>query len=123
LITNPPFGLADEFVLHAHKVGYFKMAFLLRLAWLEGEARRRKVFDRYPPRDVYVFSARQTLWRGDDPKPRSTGGMAAYAWFIFRNDGLGARLNPRLHWISRSESQDHVPATVVTAADTAREFF
>ena len=83
LVTNPPFGLADDFVLHAHALGYRKIALLLRLAWLEGERRRQRVFEKYPPLRVHVFSARQTLWKGDDPNARTTGGMAAYAWFVW----------------------------------------
>ena len=98
LVTNPPYALADEFVLHAHALRYGKIALLLRLAWLEGEKRRQTVFAKHPPIRVHVFSARQTLWKGDDPAARTTGGMAAYAWFVWEP---GFRGDPTLHWIAK----------------------
>lgn len=83
IITNPPYKLADDFVLHARALGATKIAMLLRLAWLEGEKRRKRVFVEHPPSRIWVFSGRQTLWRGDDPNPRTTGGATAYAWFVW----------------------------------------
>jgi hypothetical protein len=102
LVTNPPFKLADEFVIHAHRLGYYKIALLLRTAFLEGEARRKRLFVDYPPIRILQFSARQTLWKGDDPDARSTGGMAAYAWFIWEN---GFKGNPTIKWIARDDGK------------------
>jgi len=101
LVTNPPYALAEQFLLHAQELGYHKIALLLRLAWLEGEKRRETIFSRFPPIRIHVFSARQTLWKGDDPNARTTGGMAAYAWFVWEKDFTG---KPTIDWISREES-------------------
>ncbi len=83
IVTNPPYKFADEFVLHALALGAEKVAMLLRLAWLEGERRRRKVFANHPPQRVWVFSGRPTLWNGSDPNARSSGGAISYAWFVW----------------------------------------
>lgn len=83
IVTNPPFKLAEEFLTHALNLGAVKVALLLRLSWLEGEARRRSVFSVKPPARVWVLSARPTLWVGDDPNARTNGGATAYAWFVW----------------------------------------
>ena len=51
IITNPPYSTAGEFVLKAlHSVGNgAKVAMLLRLLFLEGQQRRREIFENAPP--------------------------------------------------------------------------
>lgn len=92
VITNPPFVLADEFVLHALHLGAVKVAMFMRLAWLEGGARHGRLWSKHPPARVWVFSKRQTLWRGDDPDARDRGGTTAYAWFVWAKGEHDARL-------------------------------
>jgi hypothetical protein len=86
IVTNPPYKLAEAFLLHALSLGARKVAMLLRLAWLEGESRRRRVFSKHPPARIWVFSARPTLWHGTDPNARSSGGATAYAWFVWDSE-------------------------------------
>lgn len=81
IITNPPFKLAADFVLHAQALRIPYVAMLLRLAWLEGSVRHQRVFLPHPPSRVWVFSKRQTLWRGDEEPTGS--GVTPYAWFIW----------------------------------------
>jgi hypothetical protein len=38
---------------------------------------------------VWVFSKRQTLWRGDDANAQTKGGAIAFAWFVFERDHSG----------------------------------
>jgi hypothetical protein len=103
IVTNPPYKLADEFALHAvSQLGARKVAMLLRLSWLEGERRRRKVFDVAPPSRIWVLSARPTLWHGTDPNARTTGGAISYAWFVW--DSTAAPGSPVLGWIPRADS-------------------
>ena len=106
LVTNPPYNLANEFFLHANELGYEKIALLLRLAWLEGEARRSSIFENHPPARIHVFSGRQTLWKGDDPAARATGGMAAYAWFVWEKRFSG---KPTISWIPAAETARKTP--------------
>lgn len=93
LITNPPYNLANEFVVHG--LNYFekKMAFLLRLNFLESQ-RRYKLFKESPLKSVYVFSKRQTL----TPKgfPTKKHGTITYAWFVWEKVYSGV---PQLDWI------------------------
>jgi ParB-like chromosome segregation protein Spo0J len=89
IICNPPFALDDDFAIHALDLGVRKLALLGRVTWLEGVNRHDRLFSRGRLARVWVFSARQTLWRGDDAAPEDDGGMTAYAWFIFQHDHYG----------------------------------
>lgn len=83
IVTNPPFNLADEFALHALSLRPTYVAMLQRLAWLEGAKRHKRLWWPHPPSRIWVFSSRQTLWRGDDPAGKSAGGAIAFAWFVW----------------------------------------
>jgi hypothetical protein len=96
LVTNPPFNLIDRFLLHALDSGFEKVAFFARTAWVEGGKRYDNVWSKYPPIRIWQFSSRQTLWRGDDPDPRTVGGAIAFAWFIFERGFNG---DPALKWL------------------------
>jgi hypothetical protein len=96
IVTNPPFKLADEFVLHARALGTRKLAMLLRTAYLEGRDRYRRVFSVWPPIRVWQFSGRQTLWRGDDPNAKDRGGAIAFCWMVWERGFAGS---PTLGWL------------------------
>lgn len=89
IVTNPPFKLADEFVLHAIRLGAEKIAIFMRLAWLEGRARHATLWGPHPPARIWVFKGRQTLWRGDDPNAKDKGGTIAFAWFVWERGHTG----------------------------------
>jgi hypothetical protein len=91
LVTNPPFLLADEFAIHALSLGYSHVALFGRLAWLEGEKRRRRLWSAHPPSRVWVFSKRQTLWRGDEANP-GKGGALAFAWMVWQRGHAGTQM-------------------------------
>lgn len=59
IITNPPYRYAKEFVEHALETvaDGFKVAMFLRLQFLEGKT-RKALFQKYPPKRVYVSSGR-----------------------------------------------------------------
>lgn len=90
IITNPPFKLGTQFVQHALDLGARKVAMLCRVAFLEGKERRDGIFSGQRLSRVWVFSGRITLWRGDDPNPKSTGGAMAFAWFVWERHHHGA---------------------------------
>ncbi len=97
LVTNPPYRLAEQFILHAINLGVKKHAWLLRLSFLEGAKRHERLFRNNPPARVHVFSKRLTLWRGDE---QATGsGTTAYAWFVWTQDYSGRLAVPQLGWI------------------------
>jgi hypothetical protein len=96
VVTNPPFKLADEFVLHALHLGASKVAIFQRTAWLEGRARYAALWKPYPPVRIWQFCGRQTLWRGDDADKRDKGGAIAFAWFVWERGYRGA---PAMGWL------------------------
>lgn len=86
IITNPPYSRAKEFVERALEViadGY-KVAMFLKLTFLEGQ-KRRKLFEKYPPKKVYVFSERVMCAKNGDFETMKAGGgsAVAYMWLIF----------------------------------------
>jgi len=95
IITNPPFKFAEEFAWHALARTTHKVAFLCRLAWLEGKA-RRKLFLNTPLARVWVFSSRIPMLRGGDEMMAGGGGMIAFAWFVWDKAHVGP---PTLGWL------------------------
>lgn len=81
VITNPPFSLAHKFIEHALSISRRKVAFLLRLSFLEGQ-KRFKLYQDIPPSTVYVFSNRLPF-QDADGNWSSSGGQFCHAWFIW----------------------------------------
>lgn len=94
VVTNPPFKLAEQFVRHALGRTERKVAMLLRLSWLEGQA-RRSLFETTPLARVWVFSKRLTMHRSGVAVSTS-GGMVPFAWYVWEQGHSGA---PTLGWI------------------------
>jgi hypothetical protein len=94
IVTNPPFGLAEEFAAHGMRLAN-KVAILQRLTWLEGEGRFQRLFSRNLLARVWQFRSRISMPPGDsgaEPK----GGSVAFAWFVFECAHSGA---PALGWL------------------------
>jgi hypothetical protein len=81
IVTNPPYNLSGPFVLHGIEKSRNKLALLLRLAFLEGGERCRRIFSISPPSRVWVFSERITFYPKD--AVRQGSGTTAYAWFVW----------------------------------------
>ena len=96
LITNPPFKLAEKFILRAPKFA-FRFAFLARLSLLEGQGRFRNLWQVMPPTQVAVFTRRVTMVEGRLADP-SVSSATCYAWFIWGN-GWQLGHPPELTWI------------------------
>ena len=89
IITNPPYKHAKEFVEHALDISMdsTKIAMFLKVQFLEGKA-RRKLFDKHPPKIIYVASSRlNCAMNGDFEKYPSSA--VAYAWFIWEKGFKG----------------------------------
>lgn len=96
IITNPPYKYAKEFVEHALDISTYgvKVAMFLKLTFLEGKA-RKKLFEKYPPKTVYVFSNRIKCAKNGNFA--ETGSSAvAYAWFVWEKGFNG---KPTIEWI------------------------
>lgn len=95
IITNPPYKYALEFVEHAIYLKSEKVAMFLKLTFLEGQ-KRRKLFDKYPPKIVAVFSKRIQVAINGDPDMFAKSSAACYAWFIWERNYKG---KPEVVWL------------------------
>jgi hypothetical protein len=94
IITNPPYKYAQEFVEKALELSGNKVAMFLKLTFLEGQ-KRKKLFEKYPPKVIYVFSRRQKCAiNGKFEETESSA--AAYAWFVWKKGYTG---EPIIRWI------------------------
>lgn len=100
IITNPPYKYAKEFVEHAIEIvtGWHRVAMFLRLQFLEGKA-RRILFEKYPPKLIYVASGRINCCKNGDfsKQQRSDNSAQAYAWFIWEKGFSG---EPTVRWFN-----------------------
>lgn len=96
ILTNPPYKYAQEFVEKAIEItnngAYIVM--LLKIQFLESKS-RKKLFEKYPPKYVYVNSERQTCYiNGDMSKKMSSA--SCYCWFMWEKGFNG---EPSIRWI------------------------
>ena len=97
ILTNPPYKHAKEFVLEAldsvdngHKVIFF-----LKCQFLEGQDRFKNIFKDYPPKYVYVHSARQNCAKNGE-FDKYTSATLCYCWFVWQKGYKGETI---LRWI------------------------
>ena len=81
IVCNPPFALAEPFLRKALDVASHKVAFLLRLSWLEGR-KRRWAYEQAPFAAVHPFAARVSMPPGDSDIV-AKGGAVAFAWLVW----------------------------------------
>lgn len=98
IVTNPPYKYAKEFVEQA--IRYIpegnKVCMLLKIQFLEGKA-RKKLFEKYPPKYIYVYSERQQCaLNGDFEKYKKGGKTQAYIWIIWEKGYKGETIT---RWI------------------------
>lgn len=100
ILTNPPYKYAKEFVLKAldSVADGRKVYMFLKLTFLEGKARYQELFNKYPPKNIYVFSERiMCAKNGEFEKMKAGGGSAvAYAWFVWEKGYNGDTI---IKWI------------------------
>lgn len=94
VITNPPFKLAEAFLLQALKQSRRGVALLVRSTFLEGIRRYHTVFSPHPPALVAQFTERVPMVKGRYDPQASTA--TAYCWLVWRK---GCNDAPRMTWI------------------------
>ena len=86
IIFNPPYKLAQEFVEHSINLVEEgrKVCAFLKLQFLETK-KRKELFEKYPPKIVYVSSSRILCAKNADFKGMKEGGgsAVAYAWYVW----------------------------------------
>ena len=92
IITNPPYKLATEFILHALDLlpnGGLCIMFL-KTTFLEGEKRHRLLFSKYPPQRILQFSKRVLCAKNAEfQKMCKVGSAVSYAWFVWEKGYKG----------------------------------
>lgn len=100
ILTNPPYKYAKEFVLRALdmiKDGR-KVYMFLKLTFLEGKARLKELFSKYPPKRIYVFSERILCAKNAEFQKMIEGGGSAiaYAWYVWEKGYTG---KTQIEWL------------------------
>lgn len=97
IITNPPYRYATEFVYKALELipEGNKVAMFLRLLFLESK-KRRELFEKYPPKVIYVSSSRLLCAKNGNFKKHKSSAVA-YAWFVWIKGFEG---DPVIKWIN-----------------------
>ena len=97
IITNPPYKFANEFIVKSLSIleKDSKLALFLPIRYLEGK-QRRKIFEKYPPKTIYVSSSRiKCAINGEFNEMK--GSAVSYAWFIWQKGFVG---NTTLKWFN-----------------------
>ena len=119
IITNPPFRLAEEFVLRGLIMARVGVAILARTVFLESVGRYERIFQHRPPSAFAQFVERVPMVRGRLDSKASTA--TGYAWLVWdkRADGT-----PSVVWIppcrkSLERKSDYLSALPVAQASSA----
>ena len=81
IITNPPFNLADEFILRAWDLEV-PFAFLLKATFANTKA-HGMLFQKCPPTGVYPLT-----WRPAMAPDRGKSPTMDFTWFVWRHEGV-----------------------------------
>ncbi|GIT89223.1 hypothetical protein ROBYS_42390 [Roseobacter sp. OBYS 0001] len=81
VITNPPFRLAEDFVLRSLNVARRGVAVLVRTVFIESIGRYERIFVPHPPTRVAQFTERVPMVKGRLDQKASTA--TGYAWVIW----------------------------------------
>lgn len=100
IITNPPYALAQAFVEHSMDLvkPNGTVAMFLKIQFLEGIG-RIEFYKKYPPKYVYVFTARQSPWRNGSPvdeNGKKWSSTMCFAWYIWEQGFIG---EPVIRWL------------------------
>lgn len=101
IITNPPFRLAEEFVLRAMRGARRGVAILARSVFLESVGRYNAIFRDRPPTKFAQFSERVPMVKGRLDRKASTA--TGYAWLVWERDATAQV--PQLMWIPPCRKQ------------------
>lgn len=94
VITNPPFRLAEDFIVKALNETRIGVAVFVRSAFLEGIERYRSLFRTRPPWAIYQFAERVVIHKGKLAPKGSTA--TAYCWVVWRHC---CEAEPFFRWI------------------------
>lgn len=92
IITNPPYKMVSEFVEKAMRIIHKgnKCIMFLKLQFMEGK-QRRKLFEKYPPKTIWVSSSRIMCAKNGkfDEMIAGGGSAVAYAFYVWEKGYKG----------------------------------
>lgn len=86
VITNPPFKLAEKFVLRALQIARFGVAMLCRGAFIETKGRYERLYSKHQPTCVAQFVERVPMVEGRLDPHASTA--TSYCWLVWQQNDL-----------------------------------
>ena len=100
IISNPPYSFGKEFVDKSIELlnDNGKLAMFLKVQFLEG-SKRKDLFEKYPPKYIYVFRNRMATWNNGeplDPNGKRWATTMCHAWFIWEK---GSKTEPIVRWL------------------------
>lgn len=101
IITNPPFSLAQEFILKAKEIARKKIIFLLPLSYLHGKKRFDTIWTdkSFPLSRIYVFTRYPMLGEKLREDGKHNTGMMVYAWYVWEKGYVG---EPIIKWLDNN---------------------
>jgi len=97
ILTNPPYSLATDFVLHALNLGAEELYMFVKLQFLEGKRRYREIYSKTPPAEILQFVERMRVAKNGDYETYKESSAMAFCWLVWKRGFAG---NPQLSWIS-----------------------
>lgn len=101
VITNPPFKLAEQFVLEGLNIAQVGVAMLVRTVFIESVGRYERLFTQHPPSAFAQYAERVPMVKGRLDKKASTA--TGYGWIVWRKDTTGN--GTQLNWIPPSRKR------------------
>ena len=96
ILTNPPYKYAQQFVEKAMELTSGKVVMFLKIQFLESKA-RRKLFEKYPPKHVYVSTSRLRCAMNGDFEKYAKSNAVSYAWYVWEKGFQG---EPTIRWFN-----------------------
>lgn len=113
VITNPPFNLAEQFILKGIGLARCGVAVLVRSAFLEGIGRFERLFAECPPSRVLQFTERVAMVKGRLDADASSA--TAYSWIIWEKGTTSTLFS----WIPPCRAALERDSDYATAAEPA----
>lgn len=99
IISNPPYKNSIEMTLQALKLTHRKVAFFMKIQFLETIQRHKQIFSKYPPSNIYIFTKRIACSKNGIYNPDNTA--VCYCWVVWDKYNME---NTYLHWIPNYKS-------------------
>ena len=99
LITNPPYSLANEFILKAKELKIPNIFLLLPLNYLQGQKRyTEQIF--HGLKGIYIFTRMPMLSEEIREDGKYETGMQAYAWYGWEREYIE---DPKIYWLDNQK--------------------